>query len=400
MTALSSFGAMADIQQQELIGRGYAQDSKAFDNVAFLRLYQGNGISTCTGTIIGARYVLMAAHCVSENFQMSVTSMLAQTGYAKYKSLKNAGKMNPNYTIGNQGDKARYDVGLYKLARQAHTANAYMLSVNHRKDGTAYALGYAGDQYFLKQGIFKMLLDKHYPLIAQVSRGGNFLQVGDSGGPWLKYVNGKVRQIGVTSLTVTQTNDYTGEKKEFNVGSNLRHSSNQNLIIDTVNSWHYAGLQFTKNGSATFEIQSLHKNTATFALRDNPHYAYSGTCVQQQSYQPFEICELTITSHTGRDVPAVLQLGNGQTIKVNKGKKRPKPVLIAKPGDRGRQPIVSNPPDPSSCTSDSNSADITPAPEIIHVIEVHKKNGGAGGSGLLLLGALGALVLNRKRLKK
>lgn len=185
----------------------------------------GQVVGTCTGTIIGPRSILTAAHCVDEGVG-SVRVWLGVVGDQEIVAQSFVGW--PNYTFNNPSS---YDVAVVTMAQDLpRTPVSILTSRDGRVGETAIIAGWGRDQSndstslragsTVLSGVSSALLQTIFaPPSSSVCSG-------DSGGPIFLLEGGVWAQAGITSATSTfACNEGT------NYYQSVRHPSVRGFIL-------------------------------------------------------------------------------------------------------------------------------------------------------------------------
>lgn len=270
-----------------------------------IKLYSINNANSCSGTIISGKYALTAAHCLLAKNPVSKIN----TAQGKEINIIAANTHPDYYDNYNGGSGNWHDVAISELSSILYSTKIYYfadLTKNTIKVNDKFQVfGFGRTYKNLNYATFSMVdigkeLDSNY---------GNFIDEGntvpgDSGGPWL--TNNKIVAVHKGSK------DYDNRPRET-YSTNL-HYSNQ-LILETINGWHYPTLANTSNGTTTITVQSLHLNPYS----DTADYSgdviiTGGTCYGATNIKPFSICTYEIESQGGE---GKLLLSNNEVITVN-----------------------------------------------------------------------------------
>ena len=234
------------------------------------------GNQRCSGTIVGGKYILSAAHCMTN----------AKTGNIKDQRLIKF-TTNPDDLL-SRG----FDIAIATIEEQYKTPTITFLSDLHVLDNErADVFGWSTG--VLKHAIMQTnSINQSIPQVLYLSDiGEGYTERGDSGSPVL--INNNIISVhSGSSRTVDTPNEAEGSRIE----------SSRDFILSTINDWHSpTELKFT--GAQTIEIQSLHVNDTNLAERWNAADTLTtgdvtvtgGTCVTDM-IAPFGTCTLDITA--------------------------------------------------------------------------------------------------------
>lgn len=240
----------------------------------------------CTHTVIGADFVITAAHC------------------------------DPLFYVRDNPVTADYDhpdrdIRLINTENDFQITKIHFISQAEIKNGDVLkTFGFGGNNE-LNFSVQEVDADYYSSeIILGITDIGQGISVaGDSGGASLNAKNeivSVVKGVGSGVTAVTRILD----AKDF--------------ILDTINGWHFPTLAETTNGEATIEIQSLH--AASFmdnATASGDITILGGTCYGAIT-EPLDICTYDISSVN--NYQGFLTLDDGEVITINKGKAAPAPT--------------------------------------------------------------------------
>ena len=252
------------------------------------------GNQRCSGTIVGGKYILSAAHCMTN----------AKTGNIKDQRLIKF-TTNPDDLL-SRG----FDIAIATIEEQYKTPTITFLSDLHVLDSERVDV-FGWSTGALKSAVMRTyLINPNIPealFLSDISEGHT--DEGDSGSPIV--LNNRIISIhGGKALNGNDTDTVT---------SRIEYS--RDFILNTINDWHSpTELKFT--GAQTIEIQSLHVNDTNLAERWNATDTLTtgdvtvtgGTCVTD-IIAPLGTCTLDITADAGE---GKIKLTDNNIVSINR----------------------------------------------------------------------------------
>ncbi|WP_394168084.1 trypsin-like serine protease [Photobacterium piscicola] len=252
------------------------------------------GNQRCSGTIVGGKYILSAAHCMTN----------AKTGNIKDQRLIKF-TTNPDDLL-SRG----FDIAIATIEEQYKTPTITFLSDLHVLDNEKVGV-FGWGAGVLKHAVMKTkLVDQYIPqalLLNDINEG--YTNAGDSGSP-----------VVLSNKIISIHSGKDGDENDENATISARIESSRDFILSTINDWHSpTELKFT--GAQTIEIQSLHVNDTNLAERWNANTLTTGkvtvtggTCVTD-TIAPFGTCTLDVTADAGE---GKIKLTDNNIVTINR----------------------------------------------------------------------------------
>ncbi|WP_318419552.1 trypsin-like serine peptidase [Photobacterium leiognathi] len=252
------------------------------------------GNQRCSGTIVGGKYILSAAHCMTN----------AQVGNIKDQRLIKF-TTNPDDLL-SRG----FDIAIATIEEQYKTPTITFLSDSHALDNESVDV-FGWSTGALKYAIMQTgFINNNIPQVLFLSDvGEGYTESGDSGSPVL--INNQIISVhSGSSRTVDSPNEAEGSRIEYS----------RDFILSTINDWHSpTELKFT--GNKTIEIQSLHVSDTNLAERWNAGTLTTGdvtvtggTCVTD-TIAPFGTCTLDVNAGAGE---GTIKLTDNNIVTINR----------------------------------------------------------------------------------
>ncbi|MFM2588260.1 trypsin-like serine protease [Vibrio sp. TBV020] len=265
-------------------------------------------IDGCTGTFIGGRYVLTAAHCYNQNDWAVMQDADNNIYYALDGDFLESSVLHPNYQAGIVSE----DVALVKLNREfEYTTIQFfkdLATPGFEQDATFTLDGFGGTDNVLHRAEFKMSRTSgpSFPFyIGAWQTGIAHATQGDSGGAWVN------NQQEIFAITQGGGFDSVQQLHEVS-GIDLHYV--KDFLLEHINGWHYPTV-VNGQGRVTVEVQSLHLNPVS----DSAYTSGNVTLISESSscldgaINAFERCQYVL------DVQGqgALHLSSSEKVKLN-----------------------------------------------------------------------------------